>query len=320
MKLNSKIFVAGSTGLVGSAIIRCLKKQGYKNIVAPLHSQLDLTDGDKVSFYFEKEKPEYVFIAAAKVGGIMANNIYPADFIHLNLMIQNNVIHQSYIHNVKKLLFLGSSCIYPKQSAQPIKEEYLMTGPLEPTNSSYAVAKIAGIEMCWAYNRQYQTKFIPVMPTNLYGPNDNFDLEKSHVLPAMIRKFYDAKKSNSDSVTIWGTGKPRREFLHVDDLAKACIYLLNLPDEIFSFKESPLFNIGTGIDLTIMELAKLIKEIVGFKGKIVCDDSKLDGTLQKLLDVSKLQKLGWQFQIDLKNGIQDVCKWYETKLDYLKEK
>jgi len=308
---GSCIFVAGAKGLVGSAIIRCLKKQGCTNILAPTHSELELMDRRAVSDYFKNKKPEYVFLAAAKVGGILANNIYPADFIYSNLMIQNSIIHQSYVHKVKKLLFLGSSCIYPKNCPQPIKEEYLMTGPLEPTNSAYAVAKIAGIEMCRAYNKQYGTRFVPVMPTNLYGPNDNFDLETSHVLPALIRKFHEAKQSNAGSVTIWGTGKPKREFLHVDDLSEACIHLMNIPDDKLSLKDSALFNIGTGTDLTIKELAGLIREITGFKGDIFYDPSKPDGTSQKLLDVSKLKNLGWRSEINLNNGIGQVYEWYK---------
>ena len=310
MNKPNPIFVAGAKGLAGSAIIRCLKKHGCTNILAPSHSELELMDQQAVSSYFEKHKPGYVFLAAAKVGGILANDTYPADFIYSNLMIQNSIIHQSYVHKIKKLLFLGSSCIYPRNCPQPIKEEYLMTGPLEPTNSAYAVAKIAGIEMCRAYNKQYNTKFIPVMPTNLYGPNDNFDLETSHVLPALIRKFHEAKQSNADAVTIWGTGKPKREFLHVDDLAEACIYLMNLPDDKLSLKDSPLFNIGTGTDLTVGELAELIKKITGFKGDIFYDTSKPDGTPQKRLDVSKMKTLGWQSKINLNNGISQVYEWY----------
>ena len=310
MNKPNPIFVAGAKGLAGSAIIRCLKKHGCTNILAPSHSELELMDQQAVSSYFEKHKPGYVFLAAAKVGGILANDTYPADFIYSNLMIQNSIIHQSYVHKIKKLLFLGSSCIYPRNCPQPIKEEYLMTGPLEPTNSAYAVAKIAGIEMCRAYNKQYNTKFIPVMPTNLYGPNDNFDLETSHVLPALIRKFHEAKQSNADAVTIWGTGKPKREFLHVDDLAEACIYLMNLPDDKLSLKGSPLFNIGTGTDLTVGELAELIKKITGFKGDISYDTSKPDGTPQKCLYVSKMKTLGWQSKINLNNGISQVYEWY----------
>jgi GDP-L-fucose synthase len=304
-----KIFVAGGRGLVGFAIIGCLKDKGYFNLLAPSHEELDLMDQNAVNLYFEKEKPEIVFLAAAKVGGIVANSTYPADFIYQNLMIQNSLIHQSYVHGVKKLLFLGSSCIYPRDCDQPIKEEYLMTGPLEPSNSPYAIAKIAGIEMCWAYNRQYNTQFIPVMPTNLYGPNDNFDYETSHVLPALIRKFHEAKQKNLDSVTVWGTGMPKREFLHVDDLARACVFLMETADTTLDLKK-PLINIGTGKDLSIAELALLVKQVVGFKGDIIYDRSKPDGTPQKLLDVSVLASLGWTSQVSLKEGIQTTYKWF----------
>jgi len=310
MNKQSIIFLAGPKGLVGSGLIRCLEKNGYTHILAPTHSELELMDQQAVSSYFENYKPEYVFFAAAKVGGILANNTYPADFIYQNLMIQNSIIHQSYVHKVKRLLFLGSSCIYPKHCPQPMKEEYLMTGPLEPTNSPYAVAKIAGIEMCWSYNKQYDTKFIPVMPTNLYGPNDNFDLETSHVLPALIRKFHEAKQSNADPVTIWGTGKPKREFLHVDDLADACIHLMNITEGDLLLKDKPLFNIGAGRDITIKELAELIKEITDFKGEILSDTSKPDGTPQKLLDVSKIKNLGWYSKINLNSGIRLAYEWY----------
>jgi len=283
MKKSAKIFIAGPKGLVGSAIIRHLEKKGYTNLLVPSHSELELMDSQAVSGYFDRNKPEYVFLAAAKVGGILANSTFPADFIHQNLMIQNNIIHQSHIHRIKKLLFLGSSCIYPKLCPQPMKEEYLMTGSLEPTNSPYAVAKIAGIEMCWAYNRQYGTKFIPVMPTNLYGPNDNFDLETSHVLPALIRKFHEAEQKNAESVMVWGTGKPKREFLYVDDLADACVFIMQTHFSDKEYENKPLFNIGSGMDISIKELAEMIKEITGFKGKIVFDISKPDGTPKKML-------------------------------------
>lgn len=308
--ISRKIFVAGGRGLVGSAIIGCLKNRGYFNILAPSHEELDLMDQNAVNLYFEKEKPEIVFLAAAKVGGIVANSTYPADFIYQNLMIQNSLIHQSYVHGVGKLLFLGSSCIYPRDCDQPIKEKYLMTGPLEPSNSPYAVAKIAGIEMCWAYNRQYNTHFIPVMPTNLYGPNDNFDYETSHVLPALIRKFHEAKKNNLDSVSVWGTGTPKREFLHVDDLARACVFLMETDAASKLDLKKPLINIGTGKDLSIAELALLVKQVVGFKGDIIYDRSKPDGTPQKLLDVSVLTSLGWTSQVSLKTGIQTTYKWF----------
>nr|NJM03233.1 GDP-L-fucose synthase [Desulfobacula sp.] len=304
MKQTDKIFIAGARGLVGSALVRRLEKGGFTHLLTPSHAELDLMDTQDVSAYFTETKPDHVFFAAAKVGGIMANSTYPADFIFQNLAIQTNIIHQSFAHQVKKLLFLGSSCIYPKLCPQPMKEEYLMTGPLEPTNSAYAVAKIAGIEMCWAYNRQHGTKFIPVMPTNLYGPNDNFDLQTSHVLPALISKFHEAKQNRQPSVTVWGTGTPKREFLHVDDLADACLFIMT---KIFSdedYRNNPLFNIGTGEDISIKELAELIKKITGFDGDIVYDPSKPDGTPRKLLDVSKMNELGWQAQTSLKKGIE----------------
>ena len=313
MDSNSKILVTGPRGLVGSAIIRKLSKDGYSNILTPSHADLELLDQKAVCDYFKNEKPEYVFLAAAKVGGILANNTYPAEFIYKNLMIQNNIIHQSYVHKVKKIIFLGSSCIYPKLCSQPMKEDYLMTGSLESTNSSYAVAKIAGIEMCWAYNRQYGTKFLPVMPTNLYGINDNFDLDTSHVLPALIRKFHEAKQGNRDSVTIWGSGNPKREFLHVDDLADACIFLINKNLDKHFYKDKPLLNIGTGKDLNILELAQLIKKITKFNGKIIFDRSKPDGTPRKLLDVSKMNTLGWNADITLEDGLESVYQWYRKE-------
>jgi GDP-L-fucose synthase len=271
-------------------------------------------DPHDVSDYFKKNKPDYVFLAAAKVGGILANNTYPADFIHQNLMIQANIIHQSQVHRVKKLLFLGSSCIYPKHCPQPMKEEYLMTGPLEPTNSAYATAKIAGIETCWAYNRQYGTKFIPVMPTNLYGPNDNFDLDTSHVLPALNRKFQEAKEKNNESVTVWGTGSSRREFLHVDDLADACVFIMGKKFSDNDYQNKPLFNIGTGKDISIKELAELVKEITHFNGKIIFDASKPDGTPKKLLDNSRINHLGWHPSTALKDGIKNTCQLKSTWL------
>ena len=311
MKKNSKIFIAGPKGLVGSAIIRLLEKKEFSNLLTPSHLELELMDNQAVSRYFKKNKPEYVFLAAAKVGGILANNTYPADFIYQNLMIQNNIIHQSYAHNIKKLLFLGSSCIYPKHCPQPMKEEYLMTGPLEPTNSPYAIAKIAGIEMCWSYNSQYGTKFIPVMPTNLYGPNDNFDLETSHVLPALIRKFHEAIQNNDESIVVWGTGGPKREFLHVDDLAEACLVIMQKKFSDQEYKNKPLFNIGSGKDISIKELAELIKEITGFKGKIVFDTSIPDGTPQKLLDISKLKTLNFCAATTLKDGISGTYSAFQ---------
>jgi len=310
MQKTDKIFIAGAAGLVGSALKRLLAQEGYTNLLTPGRKELDLMDTTAVAAWFENHKPDYVFQAAAKVGGILANNTYPADFIYQNLIIQNNIIHQSYLSNVKKLLFLGSSCIYPKHCPQPMKEEHLMTGPLESTNSPYAVAKIAGIEMCWAYNRQHNTQFIPVMPTNLYGPNDNFDLETSHVLPALIRKFHEAKLANAPSVTIWGTGSPKREFLHVDDLSRACCFIMNkdLPES--TYKNSPLFNIGTGKDITIKDLALLIREVTGYEGLLEFDESKPDGTPQKLLNVSQISTLGWNASISLHQGIADTYEWY----------
>ncbi|HNZ70643.1 MAG TPA: GDP-L-fucose synthase [Candidatus Dojkabacteria bacterium] len=304
MDKNSKIFVAGHKGLVGSAITRKLQSHGYTNLVFRDYTELDLTDQKATMDFFVQEKPEYVFLAAAHVGGILANKTHKADFIYINLQIQNNVIYASYKNNVKKLLFLGSSCIYPKLAAQPIKEEYLMTGPLEETNDAYAIAKIAGIKMCQSFNEQYGTKYISVMPTNLYGQNDNFNLETSHVLPAMIRKFHEAKETNAESVTLWGTGAPMREFLYVDDLADAVVYLMN------NYDESEIVNIGTGIDVTIKELAETIKDIVGFTGEIVWDKSKPDGTPRKLLDVSRLHGLGWKHNIELKEGIKMTYDWF----------
>ncbi len=313
MNSDSKIFVAGANGLVGSSIVRCLKKHNYVNIFTPKRGELDLMDARATDTWFKKNRPDYLFLAAAKVGGIMANSTYPADFIYQNLMIQNNIIHQSYIHKVKKLIFLGSSCIYPKHCAQPMKEEYLMTGKLESTNSAYAISKIAGIEMCWAYNRQHTTHFIPVMPTNLYGPNDNFDLETSHVLPALIRKFYEAKQNNEPSVTVWGTGSVKREFLHVDDLADASLFLMNKQFSKNDYLSNPLYNIGCGKDITIKELAQLIKEVLNYQGKIIFDLSKPDGTPQKLLDVSKINALNWHAATTLKKGLQDTCQWYKQR-------
>lgn len=304
MEQNAKIYVAGHRGLVGSALVRRLTSAGFTNIIKRTSQELDLTSQAQVADFFAREKPDYVFLAAAKVGGIQANNIYRAEFIYKNLMIQSNIIHESWVNGVKKLLFLGSSCIYPKMCPQPIKEEYLMTGPLEPTNSPYAVAKIAGIEMCYAYNQQYGTSFIPVMPTNLYGPGDNFDLDNSHVLPALIRKFHEAKMIGAQSVTIWGSGTPRREFLHVDDLADACLFLMN------KYDGNDLHNIGTGTDLTIRELAEIIAEAVGFSGELLYDASKPDGTPRKLLDVTKINQAGWRAHIPLKEGIKDVYSWY----------
>ena len=302
MNKTDKIYLAGSRGLVGSAIKRKLLKEGFTNIVERTSAQLNLVNQQDVNDFFETEKPDYVFLAAAKVGGIMANNTYRGMFIYENLMIQNNVIHASYVNNVKKLMFLGSSCIYPKMAPQPLKEEYLLTGVLESTNEPYAIAKIAGIKMCDAYRAQYGCNFISVMPTNMYGPNDNYDLEKSHVLPAMIRKFHDAKIDNKPTVTIWGSGKPRRELMHSDDLADACFYLMQ------TYNEAGFVNIGTGEDVTISELAEMVKEIVGYEGEIVHDTSKPDGTPRKLMDVSKLNSAGWKAKIGLAEGIQMVYR------------
>jgi len=293
--------------MVGSAILRRLQEAGYNNLVLRTSSELDLRNQQQVNEFFSTEAPEYVFLAAAKVGGILANNAYRADFIYENMMIQNNVIHASYVNNVKKLLFLGSSCIYPKMAPQPMKEEYLLTGLLEHTNEPYAIAKIAGIKMCDAYRAQYGCHFISVMPTNLYGPNDNYDLQNSHVLPALIRKFHEAKMNNQPSVTMWGTGKPKREFLHADDLADACYYLMQ------HYDEEGLVNIGTGEDLEIRELAMMIKDIVGFDGDIILDTTKPDGTPRKLLDVSKLHTLGWKHKIDLKDGLRMVYQEFASK-------
>ena len=315
MNKGSKIYIAGHKGMVGSAIVRNLRSRGYTQFIFSPRSEYDLINQGTVNEFFEKEQPEYVINAAAKVGGILANDAYRGDFIYENLMIQSNILHAAHVHNVKKLLFLGSSCIYPKMSPQPIKEEYLMTGELEPTNSPYAVAKIAGIEMCWSYNKQYGTQYIPVMPTNLYGINDNFNLKTSHVLPAMIRRFHEAKSSDANSVTIWGTGKPKREFLHVDDLAEACVHLLNMADDKIAFKNSPLFNIGAGADISINSLAQMVGRIIGFKGEIVHDLDKPDGTPQKLLDSSRINKLGWKSLIGLEDGVRQVYDWYKQSLE-----
>lgn len=300
MNLEDKIYIAGHRGMVGSAILRQLKAEGYTNFVLKTSSELDLRNQQAVAEFFTKEKPDYVFLAAAKVGGIIANNTYRGDFIYENLMIQNNVIHQSYLNNVKKLMFLGSSCIYPKMAPQPLKEEYMLTGELEPTNEPYAIAKIAGIKMCDAYRDQFGCNFISVMPTNLYGPNDNYDLKNSHVLPAMLRKFITAKRNRDASVTIWGTGSPKREFLHADDLAEACLFLMQ------NYNDSGLVNIGIGDDISILDLAILVKKVVGFEGEILTDITKPDGTPRKLMDVSKLSSFGWKAKTTLEEGIQKV--------------
>lgn len=300
MNLNDKIYIAGHRGMVGSAILRQLKAEGYTNFILRTSSELDLRNQQAVADFFIKEKPDYVFLAAAKVGGIIANNTYRGDFIYENLMIQNNVIHQAYVNNVKKLMFLGSSCIYPKMAPQPLKEEYMLTGELEPTNEPYAIAKIAGIKMCDAYRDQFGCNFISVMPTNLYGPNDNYDLKNSHVLPAMLRKFITARRNKDTSVTIWGTGSPKREFLHADDLAEACVFLME------NYNEAGLVNIGVGEDISILDLAILVKKVVGFEGEILTDTTKPDGTPRKLMDVSKLSSFGWKAKTSLEEGVQKV--------------
>jgi GDP-L-fucose synthase len=298
MNKNSKIYVAGHRGMVGSAILRKLQKEGYSNIITKTSQELDLRIQKDVDDFFKLEKPEYVFLAAAKVGGILANNTYRAEFIYDNLMIQSNVIHSAYKYGVKKLLFLGSSCIYPKYAPQPMKEEYLLSGYLEPTNEPYAIAKIAGIKMCEAYRHQYGCNFISAMPTNLYGPNDNYDLNNSHVLPALIRKFHEAKIYNKKEVIVWGTGNPRREFMHVDDLADACLFLM------LNYNDSQFVNVGTGKDISIRELAELIKTIVGYEGNIIFDTTKPDGTPRKLLDLNYMHSLGWHHKIELEEGIK----------------
>jgi len=341
---HAPIFVAGHRGLVGSAVVRCLAKNGFENIICRTRRELDLTDQQAVAAFFREQRPQYVFLAAAKVGGILANKTYPAEFINQNLLIQCNVIHQSYLHGIKKLLFLGSSCIYPKLCPQPIKEEYLLSGPLEPTNSAYAVAKIAGIEMCWAYHRQYGCLFMPVMPTNLYGPKDNFDLESSHVLPALIRKFHLAKlalqrdiegiradeerfgripndirsalgyqegtlsKSSDPHVLLWGTGMARREFLHVDDMADACLHIIRHQQGV------ELINVGCGKDMTIREVAELVRKTVGFSGRLTWDSSKPDGTPRKLLDITRLSNTGFKASVELEEGIRSTYSWYQKEL------
>jgi GDP-L-fucose synthase len=311
---ESKIFVAGHRGLVGSAIVRRLEVEGCTNLVLKTHPELNQLEQSAVRFFFERVRPEIVVLAAAKVGGILANSTYPADFIYQNLMIQTNIIHWSQKYGVKRLLFLGSACIYPKLAPQPMKEEYLLTGALEPTNDAYAVAKIAGIKMCESYNRQYGTSYLSVMPTNLYGPGDNFDLENSHVLPALIRKFHEAKEEKAPSVEVWGTGTPRREFLYVDDMADGCIHLLKLPDEQYNSLVKDLnpclLNIGMGKDITIRELAELVREIVGYEGEIVFDTGKPDGTPQKLLDILRMDGLGWQARTSLREGIERTYGWF----------
>lgn len=317
---DARIYVAGHRGLVGSALLRALQRQGYTNLITRSHAELDLTDAAAVERFFAEARPECVLLAAAKVGGIHANHSYPVDFLQQNLAIELNVIPAAYRHGVQRLLFLGSSCIYPKLAPQPLKEDYLLSGPLEPTNRPYALAKIAGIELCWAYNRQYGTQYLAVMPTNLYGPGDNYDLNTSHVLPALIRKFHEAKQQGAREVVVWGTGMPRREFLYSDDLAEACLFLLNLPPARYqallaTAEQPPLINIGVGEDLSIRALAELVADVVGFRGALVFDPSKPDGTPRKLLDVSRLQQLGWRARVALRTGIE--LAYQDYKENYL---
>jgi len=328
MNKSAKIYIAGHRGLVGSAIVRNLQEKGFTKLLTRSHAEFDLTSQTATDAFFAQEKPDYVFLAAAKVGGILANNNFPAEFIRDNLAIQTNIIHAAYRNKVKRLLFLGSSCIYPRLAPQPMKEEYLLTGPLEATNRPYAIAKIAGIEMCWSYNRQYGTRFLAVMPTNLYGPGDNYDLDTSHVIPALIRKFHEARQANVKEVVVWGSGTPRREFLYSDDMADACVFLMNLPDEKYDSLlgsdesktgqfEPPLINIGVGEDVTIRELAETVKRVVGFEGEIVFDTSKPDGTPRKLLDVGKLSAMGWRATVGLKSGIGSAYDAYVNQREDL---
>ena len=322
MQLKDKIYVAGHRGLAGSALIRRLNAAGYSNLITRAHSELDLTDQAAVRQFFARERPDHVFLAAARVGGIHANNTYPADFVYQNLAIQNNVIHEAWRHDVKRLLFLGSSCIYPRDCPQPMREAYLLSGPLEPTNRPYAIAKIAGIELCWALNRQHHIRFIAAMPTNLYGPGDNYDLQNSHVLPALIRKVHEAKTHGEPQIEIWGTGTPRREFLYSDDMADACLLLMQLPDAKFDAllnpppanSQPPLINIGCGNDLTVRELAETIVGIIGFKGELVFDATKPDGAPRKLLDVNRMHELGWRPKISLRDGIALAYRFYLDSL------
>jgi GDP-L-fucose synthase len=322
MDKHARIYVAGHRGLVGSAIVRNLEAKGYTNVLKRTHTELDLTDAAATEAFFAAEKPEYVFLAAAKVGGIVANNSYPAEFIRDNLVIQINVIHSAWKHGVTRLMFLGSSCIYPKLAPQPMREDCLLTGPLEPTNRPYALAKIAGIEMCWSYNRQYGTKYLAVMPTNLYGPGDNYHPENSHVIPALLRKFHEAKQRGDKTVTIWGTGTPRREFLYSDDMADACVFLINLPDDRYESLlgsdesktgrfEPPLVNVGVGEDVTIKELAELVGKVVGFDGELVFDTTKPDGTPRKLMDVNRLHGMGWKAETSFEAGLRTAYEDFQ---------
>jgi GDP-L-fucose synthase len=323
MNTDSKIFIAGSDGLVGSALVRRLQAGGYTNLLTPEINELDLTDAQAVAAFFQAEQPEYVFLAAAKVGGIHANNTYPAEFIHLNLVIQNNVIHQAYLAGVKRLLFLGSSCIYPKNAPQPMKEEHLLTGLLEPTNEPYAIAKIAGIKMCEAYNRQYGTQFVAVMPTNLYGPGDNFHPENSHVLPALIRRFHEAKTNKTSEVIVWGSGTPMREFLYVDDMADGSVFVMELDDNLLkehllSYPKPCFVNLGTGVDVTIRELAETVKDVIGLEGNLAFDASKPDGTMRKLQDVSRMKQLGWVAKVSLREGLERTYGWFQESQSELR--
>jgi len=319
MDKHARIFVAGHRGMVGSAIVRRLQTAGYDNLLLRTRAELDLRSQAAVETFFQAEKPEYVFLAAAKVGGILANSSYPAEFIHENLLIQDNIIHNAWLQGVKRLLFLGSTCIYPKHAPQPIREEHLLTSPLEPSNDAYAIAKIAGIYQCRSYNRQYGTKFLAAMPNNLYGPNDNFDLEKSHVLPALIRKFHEAKQNGSAAVTVWGTGTPLREFLHVDDLADACFFLMSLDnagyDTLLADEAAPaLINVGSGQEVSIRDLALLVQRVVGYEGELVFDTSKPDGTPRKLADSSRIHTLGWKHRIELEEGVWGAYECYQGQL------
>lgn len=325
MEKHARIFIAGHRGLVGSALLSQLKKQQFTHLITATHDELDLTDQQQTAQFFAKEKPDYIFLAAAKVGGIHANSTYPAEFIHQNLAIQTNVIHQAWKHNAKRLLFLGSSCIYPKLAAQPMKESALLTSALEPSNRPYALAKISGIEMCWSYNRQYGTRYLAAMPTNLYGAGDNYHAENSHVIPGLIRRFCEAKKRGDSEVVVWGDGTPRREFMHNDDMAAACLFLMSLPDAQFDsllgsyspegdVMDPPLINVGVGSDITIRELAELINEVSGFAGTIRYDPAKPNGTPRKLLDVSKINQLGWQAQVSLREGLTQAVNEFNTLL------